>query len=152
MCFIDLSLSLSENHSILTLNEKPLIKVSIYSIVTKQHQKKQNSQYFQKFKISNAITRILNHKILKRITRILIWKKISKWICHVPRCIRMYYRHRLGLEKNLGILLKQRKPPIEKRGITTSHAAGDCAMRDVTKNYNIKRTRRQGKTSLVSRI
>ena len=55
-------------------------------------------------------------------------------------------------EKSGEITKKERKPPIEKRGITTSYAAGDCAMHDVTKKYNIKRTRRHGKTSLVSRI
>ena len=31
------------------------------------------------------------------------------WWCHVPRRIRMYYRHRLGLEKNLGKSLKREK-------------------------------------------
>ena len=54
--------------------------------------------------------------------------------------------------KQCKITKREKKPPIEKRGITTSYTAGDCAMRDVTKKYNIKRTRRQGKTSLVSRI
>ena len=72
--------------------------------------------------------------------------------CHAPQSIIMYYRHRLGLEKNLGKLLRERKPPIEKIDTTTSHTAGDCAMRDFTKKYNIERTRRQGKTNLVSRI
>ena len=52
-------------------------------------------------------------------------------------------------EKSGKITKRERKPPIEKRGITTLHAAGDCATRDVTKKYNIRRTRRQGKTSLV---
>ena len=64
--------------------------------------------------------------------------------CHVLRRIIMYYRHRLGLDKNTVKSLKREKIFIERRGITTSHTAEYCAMRDVTKKYNIKRTRRQG--------
>ena len=36
---------------------------------------------------------------------------------HVPRRIRMYYRHRLGLEENLGKLLKERENHLLKREV-----------------------------------
>ena len=76
-----------------------------------------------------------------------------------PSTLFLYYNHQTTkrycqfcFEKSGEITKRERKPPIEKRGITTPHTAGDCAMREVTKKYNIKRTRHQGKTSLVSRI
>ena len=48
--------------------------------------------------------------------------------------------------KNFHYLLKSKGEGGRKRegGITTSHTAGYCTMRDVTWKYNIKRTRRQG--------
>ena len=38
-------------------------------------------------------------------------------VCHVPRRIRMYYRHGLGLERNLGKLLKERENHLLKREV-----------------------------------
>ena len=66
--------------------------------------------------------------------------------CHVPRRIRMYVlqAQARSREKSEEVTKGERKPPIEKRGISTSHTAGYCTMRDVTKKYNIKRTRHQG--------
>ena len=47
-------------------------------------------------------------------------------------------------EKSEEVTKREKKPPIEKRSITTSDTAGYWAMRDVNKKYNIKRIRRQG--------
>ena len=65
-----------------------------------------------------------------------VQKKVSLNTCsilrsfyHVPRCIRMYYRHRLGLGKNLGKNLGKLQKERENHLFT---------------QYNIKRTRRQG--------